>query len=781
MRRSNLFVFSAFLLGCIIISAQQEVGVKQWKDHLGFYSSNSVCGFGPYVVASNYSSILFYHKTDKTLKKMNRINGLSDVGIRLLRASPDQKYLIIVYENSNIDLLTEDEQIINNSDLKNKILNADKAIYDVVFHEGFAYLSCGFGILKFDYKKNEIKDNYILGAGGTFMEIYQTCFTDSVMFAATSKGLYRCRYKQKNPANFINWSVVTNSMMRPIHYSGVVLFQGKVVASQSNYLKSNVHGKDTIFMWNGTTWQIFGAKALPYTAKRLMVSNQMLAVIDQFGVQFFQNTNTHKDYVTSYPGNFADVADAYMEMIDIYPKYWIADLKSGFLKMEGSSPYYLPQYFNVGGLHSAKISNIDIFKGKVAVSPVFIDNSGTAAYDGEGINIKNPNGEWLYLKKSGHPSDTLSDLCHVLIDRKNPDKLWVSSWLKGLAEYRNNELFAAYNENNSNGAITPVIPGWCRVSGKAMDEEGNLWFAVSDVPEYICVRTKDGNFQKFNPDGQARFVRKVLVTKENDVWILHEREQGITVIRPKKNGNLFNIEKIKILNKNENAGNLGSNAVYSAVQDLDGTIWVGTGTGLRVFSNPKNIFDNPDGQPIKIIQGANVELLLEGETVTCMDVDAANNKWVGTFSGGVYCFSPDGQSTLYHFTKENSPLYSNEIIDLKIDHSTGDVYIATPYGLQSYRNVYIEPFETYDNLHAFPNPVKNGYAGSVYISGLVDNSQVKITDVAGNIVWEGKAPGGRVEWPLHNMNAQRVVSGVYVVYAAMVTGELKKLGKILVQ
>ena len=61
---------------------------------------------------------------------------------------------------------------------------------------------------------------------------------------------------------------------------------------------------------------------------------------------------------------------------------------------------------------------------------------------------------------------------------------------------------------------------------------------------------------------------------------------------------------------------------------------------------------NFDAQPIKIVQDGNVELLLEKETVTAILVDGANNKWVGTKEGGLYCFSSDGLTQLYHFTKE---------------------------------------------------------------------------------------------------------------------------------
>jgi len=776
-----LLVFFFYLTLTNPLSGQKnDVGVWQWKDHLGFYSCNSVAALGPFRIASNYSSLLLYNTEDGSMKKKNRINGLSDVGVRLIRSTPDNKKLVIVYENSNIDIMDESEEIANYSDIKTKIINANKVINDITFEGTYAYLSCGFGIIKFDMVKNEIRDSYFFGPGGTYIMVYQTCITDSVMFAATSKGLYRCPHKIKNPADYQNWTQITGNGMRSIPYSGAVKFKNKVIAAQSNYLLNNTPMKDTLFEWDGTTWQIFSGKGLPYHIKKMYVQNNLMWMIDMFGAQIYENTNAFKDYVTTYQGNGLRVTDVYAELQGGYPKYWISDAEYGFLMTTGSSPYFPIESFNTGGLRSSEISNIDIHNGIIAISPSYVNNDGTALYSSRGINVRTKDGEWKYLRKPGFPYDTLFDWCHVLIDRKNSDIIWGSSWVEGLAEFRNYDLYKIYNQYNTGGAITAVLPNWWRVSGKAMNEDGDMWFAVSDVSEYLCVRTKDGIFQKFTIDGMQRFVRKLLVLKNGDVWVLHEREGGITVVRPKKNNGLYVLEKIKILNKYEKSGNLGSNSVYSAVEDRDGNVWVGTATGIRVFSNPDNVFTEPDGQPIKIIQGKNVELLLENETITCMDVDAANQKWVGTLTGGVYCFSPDGQKTIFHFTTNNSPLYSDEIREVKIDQQTGDVYIATPFGLQSFRNIYIDPYENYDELHAFPNPVKRNYSGSVFITGLMENSQVKITDVAGNIVWEGKVPGGRIEWALTNSKSERVPPGVYIVYASLTTGEVKKLGKILV-
>lgn len=243
------------------------------------------------------------------------------------------------------------------------------------------------------------------------------------------------------------------------------------------------------------------------------------------------------------------------------------------------------------------------------------------------------------------------------------------------------------------------------------------------------------------------------------------------------------VQNFSTLTMQEGAGNLGSNSVYCMAEDHDGRLWIGTGAGIRVLYNPDEVFDqgaDHDAQPIKIEQDGNVELLLGAETVTDIHVDGANNKWVGTSTGGVYCFSPDGLRQLFHFTTDNSPLYSNSIIDLNYDNNTGDLYIGSEQGLQSYRGVVISGFENYNTLHAYPNPVRPGYGGTVLLRGLVDDSLVKITDVAGNLVWETRAVGGQVEWPLTTLQGRRVVSGVYIVYTSTATADLKAVTKVLV-
>jgi hypothetical protein len=77
------------------------------------------------------------------------------------------------------------------------------------------------------------------------------------------------------------------------------------------------------------------------------------------------------------------------------------------------------------------------------------------------------------------------------------------------------------------------------------------------------------------------------------------------------------------------------------------------------------------------------------------------------------------------------------------------------------------------------NPVKTTQE-NVYIKGLVDGSIVKITDLAGNLVWESKANGGMITWNLNTLYNKRVSEGIYIVYASTSDAQQKAVAKIMV-
>ena len=123
-----------FFLVLVNLNLIAQIGPRSWQDHIGNRNCNSLTYFNDKIYASNYSGILISDITfdnvinnkEITTDKLNKINGLSDVGIKLLRANPDRTKLMVFYENSNIDIIDLGNNVVNYPYLKLKIVNGKK-------------------------------------------------------------------------------------------------------------------------------------------------------------------------------------------------------------------------------------------------------------------------------------------------------------------------------------------------------------------------------------------------------------------------------------------------------------------------------------------------------------------------------------------------------------------------------------------------------------------------------------------------------------------------------
>ena len=171
--------------------------------------------------------------------------------------------------------------------------------------------------------------------------------------------------------------------------------------------------------------------------------------------------------------------------------------------------------------------------------------------------------------------------------------------------------------------------------------------------------------------------------------------------------------------------------------------------------------------------------MLDTETINCIAVDGANRKWVGTNGSGVFLLSPDGTNEIHHFTSENSSLFSDNIIDIAINEITGEVFIGTEKGIISYRSDATRGYDSHSDVTVFPNPVKENYTGKIAIKGLVNNANIKITDINGNLVFESFANGGQAIWDGKTQRGNRASTGVYLVFSTNTDGEETMVSKIL--
>ena len=73
---------------------------------------------------------------------------------------------------------------------------------------------------------------------------------------------------------------------------------------------------------------------------------------------------------------------------------------------------------------------------------------------------------------------------------------------------------------------------------------------------------------------------------------------------------------------------------------------------------------------------------------------------------------------------------------------------------------------SYETLNVFPNPVKPDYFGPITIQGIRYNSDVKITDAGGNLIYKTLSNGGTATWNGQNLNGEKVPTGVYFFWTA---------------
>jgi ligand-binding sensor domain-containing protein len=317
----------------------------------------------------------------------------------------------------------------------------------------------------------------------------------------------------------------------------------------------------------------------------------------------------------------------------------------------------------------------------------------------------------------------------------------------------------------------------------AIDKDKNLWITQSEVIGSIKVLKPDGTWIVNPITIDAPRVGDIIITRNGHKWIILPIGNGLFILDDNKTPDDFTDDKKKKMLVKDTE-NVPIKFVYSIAEDLDGNIWIGTDEGPLVYYNPEKVFDS-DLNASRIIAPRNDgtglgDLVLSTESISSIAVDGANRKWLGTSNSGAYLLSPDGTTGIKNFNEENSPVFSNTIISLSVDNQTGDVWLGTLKGIQSVRGDAIAGEEKFTKVYTFPNPVRENYSGNVTITGLMRDSQIRITDISGNLVYETVSDGGQATWDLKTYNGNHVSTGVYLVFCASIDGSQSYVTKMLV-
>ena len=154
--KKSIIVLLLLTVICHLSSAQ----IGTWKNYLAYHDIQQIQSAGDYLFVLASNDLYQYNKNDQSIVTYDKVNGLSDTYITHIRWCPQAKRLIAVYSNMNIDLVDTNGNTTNISDIYTKVITGDKSLQSIRIDGVYAYLVCGFGIVKVNMQRAEIADTY---------------------------------------------------------------------------------------------------------------------------------------------------------------------------------------------------------------------------------------------------------------------------------------------------------------------------------------------------------------------------------------------------------------------------------------------------------------------------------------------------------------------------------------------------------------------------------------------------------------------------------------------
>ena len=707
-------------------SSQSSIGpLGQWREH---YNNKSV----QYVVKGNdlygaTTNQVFSIDAKNNIQFLGKSNGLHEIEIAAIAWDPIQSQLIIAYKNSNIDIVKGDE-IFSIADIYLSKVYANKKINSIQILGAWALVSTHFGIVVVDLIKYEIKDTWFANNNRQATITYQTISTADSLYALTEEGLFSTALK--------NYYINSNQWKKINGYTGI-----KKLSTYNNIVYAI--GSKNIYQLPKTD-PIYQSSI--DSIRNAYAHKEGLYIIKSDGTNgSLLNLNTNNTINNILDKTYlSKPVDLTIDQNNI----WIADSLNGLILKNTETKNIL-----LGG-PSEKIKGTGFVNSNYLLAPFGANKGGFSSYSGAGWK------NYTQLNGVNLPVLTAASIDPI-------DNSW---WFASAAS------FLHYNiTSNSIETISPstVNGNFTQIQ---FSKEGIFW-ALQDGQGLVQKQDNKWTSIPFPQNFLKNGLKNMVVNHQGQAWIPGPANQGLYVYQSNK---YFGTASWKQLNTAKSSGNLPSSNVLSVALDNAGAVWVGTDNGIGIF-NCGDISKDVCDAYLPTIKNSNgfLGLLLQRESVNCIAVDGANRKWVGT-QNGAWLLSADGSSIIEHFTKNNSPLPNDTILQILIEPQYGNVFFNTASEMVSYRGFATEGTTNQNEIKIFPNPVAPNYNGPIALRGLVENALVKITDMSGSLVFETRALGGQAIWNGKSLAGSKVATGIYLVFVRDDIGNEKAVGKIVI-
>ncbi|MFZ1749853.1 MAG: hypothetical protein WAU01_06660 [Saprospiraceae bacterium] len=741
------------MIGCSILAAQSNLPLGQWKSHLSYKEGRLITQSSNKIIYASAKGIFTIDKDDLSVDFISKEDGISDVDVSGLYYDKSNSQLIIVYTNNNIDIM-KGSDIINIPFIEtNTSIFGSKSVNDFyIATDKEAYIATDFGILGFDLKNLEFPFTTF-----TQLKINSIVTLGEKLYAGSEEGLYSIDIKGKNISDFNIWR----------HHK-----DNEGIPQIGNIKSLAVKYNQLFVLVNNSVYKMSsdGKFSLIYTPPR---PNDIINYLSEEGSELMigiENSNNGRTIFLSQSGTTTEGANGCINRVvyaveDEKSRVWYADLWEPVKYTEGKiSGSCKNLVFPVPFTNDA--SNIRFKKDKAYVASNGVTEDYQYKFTRYGFYTLEDN-QWINFNQNNIPKIIETDFLNLFNIAPHPktNEVYLGSYYNGIISYDENTK-ATEHWNKDNSILQAVVgdEARTRIAGLTFDNDDNLWISNFGSPKPLVVKTKDNTWHSFSVPGSTQLA-EISVDQRGNKWIVVVGVgNGILVFNEGTKIADPTDDKMRYITKNNSI--LSGNKVNCVVTDLDGDVWVGTDQGPVVFDCSDPLDDVCRGKNRQVVVEGIAALLLRAEDILCIEIDGANRKWFGT-RNGIFVQSPDGSTQIFKFDVKNSPLLDNKVTDLSFNVLSGEMFIVTPGGIQSYRTETTSGGRSHSsNVYAFPNPVRPDYTGPIAIKGLVRDANVKITDVNGRLVYETTALGGQAIWDGNDYNGKRAATGVYLVFSA---------------
>lgn len=755
--------------------------LSRWHSYTPFRSVQALAESGDAIWAATSGGVFSYSLEDGVIQTFSSTSGLYGIDARAIAFDDRRNAVWIGYGDGVLDRIdaatgaVETFLDIHRADqFTSRGVNRLRVLGDTV------YIATDFGLVLFDPVRLEVRDSFSkLGTLNPAARANDVITARSPgggldVWVATEEGLAHAPISAVNLREPDVWTIETG--LPQTDARSLSAFAGSVVVGTSS---------DAYFLAADGTWTKLGVSGNVVTD--LVLWQGLLAAVERFSVVLVNDRLQTNRISVLYTGGGEETRyeTPSSATTDVNGKLWLGDRVEGLIGLGG-----LQNQAGTFGSDDRILPGGPFFG---LFTDLVVDENGALWASGT------PGNGTGFYRLADHEWTAFTDRFFAALEGRDTydfihadgnGSVWAGSAGYGAARVHDGDQVEVFDTDNSTLRPAPGTDDYVRVRGIASESDGTVWLINEFVGTPLVGYRPDGTWfslPALQGDGLSSSMSydRIFVDGFDQKWIIPLHSEGLVIWSTDGTSDDSSDDRVKYLRGRGSGGRgLPDENVRAWAEDRSGRIWIGTERGIATFFLPSLVIsDDPNAyEPVWPIAEDRSGFLLRDLFVNDIAVDAADRKWIASTTGA-WLIDPDGTQVLRHFTTENSPLFSDEVVAISVNNLDGMVYFATDRGLLSFQEVPVEPATSADDLLVFPNPVHANADGSlppIFIQGLVAETDVRVTSADGTLVAKMAGRGGRVRWDGRDLNGEFVPSGVYIVIGLGLNGEGAGYGKIAV-